>query len=104
MIQIDMQLPKNCIDCPACNEYLMCAIPCNGRGWGENDVKEFSQSRPEWCPMKEQDERKRKMLQHLADVQLANAPNEYHNETQRMYEKGVYDGIQMAFEIIAEHG
>ena len=53
MIQIDMQMPKNCIDCPACNEYLMCAIPCNGRGWGENDVKDFSQSRPEWCPMKE---------------------------------------------------
>ena len=54
MIQIDMQMPKNCIDCPACNEYLMCAIPCNGRGWGENDVKDFSQSRPEWCPMKDQ--------------------------------------------------
>ena len=56
MIQIDMQMPKNCIDCPACNEYLMCAIPCNGRGWGENDVKDFSQSRPEWCPMKEEEE------------------------------------------------
>ena len=55
MIQIDMPMPKNCIDCPACNEYLMCAIPCNGRGWGENDVKDFSQSRPEWCPMKEQE-------------------------------------------------
>ena len=53
MIQIDMPMPKNCLDCPACNEYLMCAIPCNGRGWGENDVKDFSQSRPEWCPMKE---------------------------------------------------
>ena len=51
MIQIDMQMPKNCIECPACNEYLMCAIPCNGRGFGENDVKDFSQSRPEWCPM-----------------------------------------------------
>lgn len=55
MIQIDMQIPKNCFDCPACNEYLMCAIPVNGRGWGENDVKDFSQGRPEWCPMKEQE-------------------------------------------------
>ena len=54
MIQIEMEMPKNCMDCPACNEYLMCAIPCNGRGLGENDVKDFSQSRPEWCPMKEQ--------------------------------------------------
>lgn len=68
MIQIDMQMPKNCIDCPACNEYLMCAIPCNGRGWGENDVKEFSQSRPEWCPMKEQQPVKPMIHNSSADV------------------------------------
>jgi len=55
MIQIDMPMPKNCLDCPACNEYLMCAIPVNGRKWGENDVREFGQSRPEWCPLKEQE-------------------------------------------------
>ena len=55
MVQIDMPMPKNCLDCPACNEYLMCAIPVNGRKWGENDVREFGQSRPEWCPMKEQE-------------------------------------------------
>lgn len=55
MIQIDMPMPKNCLDCPACNEYLMCAIPVNGRKWGENDVHEFGQGRPEWCPMKEQE-------------------------------------------------
>ena len=53
MIQIDMPMPKDCLDCPACNEYLMCAIPASGRGWGENDVREFGQSRPEWCPMVE---------------------------------------------------
>ena len=55
MIQIDMPMPTNCLDCPACNEYLMCAIPANGRGWGENDVREYGQSRPEWCPLKEQE-------------------------------------------------
>ena len=55
MIQIDMPMPKNCLECPACNEYMMCAIPVNGRKWGENDVREFSQSRPEWCPLKEQE-------------------------------------------------
>lgn len=55
MIQIDMPMPNNCLDCPACNEYLTCAIPVNGRKWGENDVREFSQNRPEWCPMKEQE-------------------------------------------------
>ena len=56
MIQIDMPMPTNCLDCPACNEYLTCAIPVNGRKWGENDVREFGQGRPEWCPMKEQKE------------------------------------------------
>ncbi len=55
MIKIDMPMPKNCLDCPACNEYLMCAIPINGRKWGENDVHEFGQGRPEWCPLKEQE-------------------------------------------------
>ena len=56
MIQIDMQMPKNCIDCPICNDYMECAIPINGRRWAENDVTEFSKSRPEWCPMKEQED------------------------------------------------
>ena len=55
MIQIDMPMPTNCLDCPVCNEYLICAIPVNGRKWGENDVREFGQGRPEWCPMKEQE-------------------------------------------------
>lgn len=55
MIQIDMPMPTNCLDCPACNEYLTCAIPVNGRKWGENDVREFGQGTPEWCPMKEQE-------------------------------------------------
>ena len=55
MIYIDMPMPTNCLDCPACNEYLMCAIPVNGRKWGENDVREFGQGRPEWCPLKEQE-------------------------------------------------
>ena len=59
MIRIDMPMPENCLDCPACNEYLMCAIPVNGRKWGENDVREFSQSRPEWCPMHEEKPKRR---------------------------------------------
>ena len=55
MIQIDIPIPKNCGECPICNEYLMCGIPCNGRGWGENDVSDhFTNGRPDWCPLKEQ--------------------------------------------------
>ena len=33
----------------------MCAIPVNGRKWGENDLREFGQGRPEWCPMKKKE-------------------------------------------------
>ena len=65
MIQINMEMPKNCLDCPACNEYLMCAIHCNGRGWGENDVRDFSKGRPEWCPLKEQGSLTQKMWNAL---------------------------------------
>lgn len=56
MIRIDIPMPKSCGVCPICNEYLMCGVPCNGRGWGENDVSDyFDNGRPEWCPMKEQE-------------------------------------------------
>lgn len=55
LIQIDMPMPTNCLDCPACNEYLMCAIPVNGRKWGENDVREYGQGRPDWCPLMKQE-------------------------------------------------
>ena len=56
MIQIDIPMPKKCGECPICNEYLMCGGPCNGRGWGENDVSDyFTNGRPEWCPLKEQE-------------------------------------------------
>lgn len=65
MIQIDMPMPTNCLDCPACNEYLMCAIPINGRQWRENDVREFGQGRPEWCPMKEQEAVKPKYKERM---------------------------------------
>ena len=55
MIQIDMPMPTNCLECPVCNEYLCCAIPVGGHGWGENNVSDFSKSRPEWCPLKDQE-------------------------------------------------
>lgn len=54
MIKIDMDMPGNCLDCPACNEYLMCAIPVSGHDFGENDVRDYSQGRPDWCPLKDE--------------------------------------------------
>ena len=53
MIQIDIDMPTNCLDCPICNEYKMCGLPCDGRGWGERDVSMYDTTRPDWCPLKE---------------------------------------------------
>jgi len=55
MIQIDMPMPENCRMCPACSEYDICLIPIDGKGFGEQNVSEFIDNRPEWCPMKEQE-------------------------------------------------
>lgn len=55
MIQIDMQMPENCRMCPVCSEYDICLIPVDGKGFGEQNVSEFTEGRPEWCPMKEQE-------------------------------------------------
>jgi hypothetical protein len=41
--------------CPACSEYDICLIPIDGKGFGEQNVSEFIDSRPEWCPLKEQE-------------------------------------------------
>ena len=57
--------------------------------------------------LKEQDEQERKWLQRIAENQLANAPNDIdfgsldehlHNE----YQRGIYDGLQMAYDILTE--
>ena len=55
MIQIDMPMPKNCRMCPACSEYDICLIPVDGKGFGEQNVSEVIDRRPEWCPLKEQE-------------------------------------------------
>jgi len=77
MIQIDIPMPKNCGECPICNEYLMCGVPCNGRGWGENDVSDyFTNGRPEWCPLKEQEETKKPTLVWPIPPERINAVDE----------------------------
>lgn len=74
MIQIDMKMPTNCLDCPACNEYLTCAIPVNGRKWGENDVREFGKGRPEWCPLKEQEPLAIRMIDDFGAIKFGCCP------------------------------
>ena len=52
--------------------------------------------------LKEQEEQKRKWLQNIADNQLANAPMDGCCLEQWNYQKGVYDGLQMAYDILTE--
>ena len=51
--------------------------------------------------LKNHEEQKQKWLQNIADNQLANSPDEWQSPEQRMYSKGVYDGLQMAYEMLA---
>lgn len=48
MIQIDMEMPEDCIDCPIHNDEFLC---CNL----EPDIKDWDgfDGRPEWCPLVE---------------------------------------------------
>ena len=56
--------------------------------------------------MKEQDEQNRKWLQNIADNQIANAPKDSPMSLDEMleseYKSGIYEGLQIAFEILTE--
>lgn len=59
--------------------------------------------------LKEQEEQKRKWLQNIADNQLANAPKHDRDDFMQLdehleyrYQLGVYDGLQMAYDILTE--
>ena len=51
--------------------------------------------------LKEQEQKKRKWLECIANNQLANAPDVMYLKEENDYRHGVYDGLQMAFEIIS---
>ena len=52
--------------------------------------------------LKEQEKQKQNWLKQIADTQLLNAPCEWQSEDQRLYAKGVWDGLQIAWNIISE--
>ena len=54
--------------------------------------------------LEEQEEQKRKWLQCIADNQLANSPNGNENELDLMYKSGVWNGLQIAYEILLQEG
>ena len=52
--------------------------------------------------LKENDKQKQHWLKQIADTQLLNAPCEWQSEDQRLYAKGVWDGLQIAWDILTE--
>ena len=56
--------------------------------------------------LKEQEEQKQKWLQSIADNQLANAPKDspmsLDEQLESEYKSGIFDGLQMAFDILTE--
>ena len=47
-------------------------------------------------------ERIKKCLMEIADNQIANAPDECDSDNERRYKSGVWNGLQMAYEIVSQ--
>ena len=52
--------------------------------------------------LKEQENQKQNWLKQIADTQYLNAPCEWQSEDQRLYAHGVWDGLQIAWDILTE--
>ena len=50
--------------------------------------------------LKEQDKKENKWFKTIADNQYANAPDERYAGEEHAYKKGMYDGLQMALDIM----
>lgn len=51
MLQIDMRMPNNCINCNLSHDYV-CMV--TERYLDEDLCGAYGETRPEWCPLKEQ--------------------------------------------------
>lgn len=51
MLQIDMRMPNNCINCPLTHDYV-CLV--TDRYLDESLTGAYGEERPDWCPLKEQ--------------------------------------------------
>lgn len=48
MVQIDMEMPRSCYDCPCCYDLIYCNLSQCGV-----DQETAHEKRPDWCPLKE---------------------------------------------------
>jgi hypothetical protein len=56
MIQINMDLPKSCEECPCCQPdahhwFYSCGV--TGEDVMDSEYKHVLEHRPQWCPIKE---------------------------------------------------
>ena len=53
MIQIDIQMPKRCAECPCNGSRLYGNCQVKGRWLGGEEGSPIAEKRPDWCPLKE---------------------------------------------------
>lgn len=54
MLQIDMRMPNNCINCPLSYDYV-CLV--TDRYLDESLTGAYGEERPDWCPLKDPEEK-----------------------------------------------
>jgi len=113
MIQIDIPMPDACDVCPFNYDFCWCRAfeyyddwEKYSDDWNENVCERTT--RPEYCPLKEQEAQVQQFLLSIADSQLAHAPNDSHEfmsldeHLENEYKRGIWDGLQIAWNIISE--
>lgn len=88
--RIDNNHRINCADCPYYvddDNHIRCV----------NDLHDDA-----IAMLKEQEHQKQHWLKQIADTQLLNAPCDWQNEDQKLYATGVWDGLQIAWDILTE--
>ena len=81
----------NCVGCPYEDGWRTGACP-----FGETLLADAISL------LKEQDKEVKSWIKQIADNQLANAPADWQNENQKLYSKGIWDGLQIAIDILSE--
>lgn len=82
---------NRCMDCPYTEAIGFNQFKCNGQQMMKDAL----------AMLKEQDEQVKQWTKEIADNQLAHAPDELDRENWD-YKKGIWDGLQIAWNIISE--
>ncbi len=95
-----MPFPENCHECQV--RWLE-PCPLCSKPMSRKEILECMDKRHPDCPLRQIEDpmdQKIKWLSSIADNQLANAPTDTMDATSHTYYDGVWNGLQMAYEII----